>query len=367
MTVYAVTLNTLTPLHIGDSDELRQDFDFVAHSNGRTYRLNEDVILREKEPFLRDRQGNYVPLGKLLDDADFTNKDFFRYILPGVPRSKKTDARVKSFIKDVHDRPYIPGSSFKGALRTALAWTGWDEVIKRPLVRNDIGQAGKPKSADDRLDKKIFGDEPKYDLLRALHVSDLSGAGKANETMKIVNAQVLTKKSAGSPIELEAVKSKVAFTGTITIDDALFSDVAERELHFRNRQHWLTELVARAQKHTAARAEQLAAWFEHADQGEDIARYYRQLAGAKLGAHKFAAQIGWGAGWDAKTFGAHLQEDARLFEQIVADFRMHRAAPGSPPRKPGDPFPRSKRAVMNLKEAKPYAPLGWVMVELKPQ
>ncbi len=364
MTVYAVTLNTLTPLHIGDSDELRQDFDFVAHSNGRTYRLNEDAILQAKEKFLLDRQGTYRLPGKLLDDADFKNADFFRYILPGVPRSKKIDARVKSFIKDVHDRPYIPGSSLKGALRTALAWTGWDEVKPR-LDRATIGRskswAGQP------LERKLFGPDPNHDVLRALHVSDLASSANANASMMLVNAQVLTKKGAGSPVELEAVKTKIEFHGTLTIDEVLFSEFAERELHFANREHWLKELMPRVQAHSRARIEQLAAWYESADNGASIAQFFRDLAKVKFGAHRAVLQLGWGAGWDAKTFGAHLQEDARLFEQIVADFRMHRAAPGSPPRKPGDPFPRSKRAVMNLKEAKPYAPLGWVKVELKPQ
>ena len=80
-------------------------------------------------------------------------------------------------------------------------------------------------------------------------------------------------------------------------------------------------------------------------------------------------QLGWGAGWDGKTFWTHLQSDPRLFEELVRDFRMHKAAPGSPPRKEGDPFPRSKRAAMGVKGgvARPVAPFGWVLVELKPQ
>jgi CRISPR-associated protein Csm5 len=362
MTVYQVTVRTLTPLHIGDGDELKKDFDYAV-ANQHTYRLDVDAILRAKEAQVQlNAYGEYPPPQRLLEEGDYQLAKYFRYVLPGVPRSPKTDARVKSFIKDVHDRPYIPGSSLKGALRTALAWAGWDEV-KPKLDRAAIGRskswAGQP------LERKLFGPDPNHDLLRALHVSDLVNSANANASMMLVNAQVLTKKGAGSPVELEAVKTKIEFHGTLTIDEVLFSEFAERELHFANREHWFKELMPRIQAHSRARIEHLAAWYEAADNGASIAQFFRDLAKVKFGAQRAVLQIGWGAGWDAKTFGAHLQTDARLFEQIVADFRMHRAAPGSPPRKAGDAFPRSKRAVMNLKEAKPYAPLGWVIMTMK--
>ena len=265
---------------------------------------------------------------------------------------------MKSFIKDVHDRPYIPGSSLKGALRTALAWSGWPEV-KPSLDRSAIGRsrswAGQP------LERKLFGPDPNHDLLRALHVSDLAGPQRAGEGLLLVNAQVLTKKSAGSPVELEAVKSEMVFKGTLTIDETLFGPLAEPELRFGNRRHWLDELAARAQAHSAARAQQLAAWFESADGGEAVGRFYRQLANARVGANSALLQIGWGAGWDGKTFWTHLQQDPELFEQLVVDFRLHKGAPGSPPRRSGDPFPRSKRAAMMVRDgvARPAAPLGW--------
>jgi len=363
MTVYHVTLKTLTPLHIGDGDELRQDFDFATH-NDRTYRLDEDAILSAKEAQWSSLKGDYPPPGRLLVDADYSNAALFRYVLNGVPRSKKTDARVKSHIKDVHDRLYVPGSSLKGGLRTALAWTGWGEVKPR-LERASIGR--NKSWAAQPLERKLFGPDPNHDLLRALHVSDLHGPAKAGEGLILANAQVLTKKSAGSPVEMEAVKGDMAFEGSLTVDDTLFGEMAERELHFANRKHWLDEMMARAQKHSLARIQQLAEWFEHADNCEPIARFYRQLAAARLGANAALMQLGWGAGWDGKTFWTHLQSDTRLFEELVKDFRMHKAAPGSPPRKPGDPFPRSKRAAMVVKEgvARPAAAFGWVLVELK--
>ncbi|MBI5292448.1 MAG: type III-A CRISPR-associated RAMP protein Csm5 [Chloroflexi bacterium] len=365
MTVFEVTLKTLTPVHIGDGDELRQDFDFAVRG-GRTYRLNEEAVLESKEALLiSDRGGQYpLPATLLKTDADFNTTSFFRYTLSGIPRSRKSDARVKSLIKDVYDCPYIPGSSLKGALRTALAWTGWNEV--KPKL--DRGAIGRSRSwAGQGLERKLFGPDPNRDLLRALRVSDLAGLTRAGEGMMLVNAQVLTRKSAGSPVELEAIRPEVALNGSITIDDVLFTSFAERELHFANREHWLRELMARAQKHSFARLVKLAEWYERGEGYEAIAKFYGQMLNAKIGANAALMQIGWGAGWDGKTLWTHLQTDPQLFEQLVNDFRMHKATRESPPRKPGDPFPRSKRTAMVVKDgaAKAAAPLGWVLVELK--
>lgn len=371
MTVYDVTLQTLSPLHIGDGNELRQHFDF-AFFKENTYRLDEDAILREKESELRpDARGHYPPPGKLLKDADFNNKALFRYVLRGALRSAKTDARMKSFIKDVRDVPYVPGSSLKGAIRTALAWTGWEEVrpkLDRSAVGTSKSWAGQP------LEKKLFGPDPNHDLLRALRVGDLSlpqkdsgDRPKAGEGLLVVNAQVLTMKNSGSPIELEALPGDITFGGSITIDDTLFGKIAEKELRFGNRRHWLDELAARVQAHSKARIAELVEWFEKADPSYNaIAKFYRQLDAAQLGANQALVQLGWGSGWDGKTFWTHLQKDAALFEKLVSDFRMHKAAKDSPPRKIGDAFPRSKRAAMSVRQGKAQAvaPFGWALLEL---
>ena len=364
MTVYNVKLQTLSPLHIGDGDELRQNFDFVVHEN-HTYRLNEDAILLAKENLLRpDRQGHYPTPGELLTNADFDNGNLFRYVLRGAARSGRTDARMKSFIKDVYDRPYIPGSSLKGALRTALAWTGWDEVkpvMERAALGNSRSWAGQ------KLERKIFGADPNHDLLRALHVSDLFGPREAGGKLMVVNAQVLTRRAAQSPIELETLSGDVEFNGSLTVDEALFKPFAERELGFSNRKHWLDELAARAQRHSHARIVELADWFETADQTySSIAKFYRQLSETQLSPNQAVMQIGWGAGWDGKTFWTHLQKDARLFERLIEDFRMNKAGRASR-REAGDAFPRSKRAAMVVRQgvSRAAAPFGWVLMELE--
>jgi len=362
MTVYNLKLTTLAPLHISDGIELRQDFDFVVHHD-RTYRLDENAILEKYESEIQHRAPKYPLPGTLLQDTDFANPALFRYQMIGTPRSVRADARLRSQIKDAFDRAYIPGSSLKGALRTALAWTGWDEIRPR-LDRSAIGRnrswAGQP------LEHSLFGPDPNHDLLRALHVGDLNGPTRPGESMIVVNAQVVTIRSTGSPVELEAIRPDVVFTGALTVDDALFSGFAENVLHFSKHKHWLEEIMARAQKHSLARLQRLAEWHERAEQNEAVAGFYRKMLAAEMGPNAAFIQLGWGGGWDSKTFGSHLQKDTTLFDSLLSDFKMQHRSRNAPPRKPGDAFPASRRVAVSVKlGGRPARPLGWVLVELE--
>jgi len=365
MANFILNVKTLTPLHIGSGDELRQGFDFIV-KNGRTYRLDVDAILAAKgDRMTPSRAGSYPRPDELLTSNDLSNPAFFRYSLAGSPRSGQADARLKACIKDVYDCAYIPGSSLKGAFRTALAWSGWKEVNPR-LERGAIGR--KPKDAAQPLERELFGPNPNHDLLRALQVGDCIGSQKPGDRLRVVNAQVLTMRRAGSPVELEAISGDTEFSGVLRIDDTLFSPLAEHKLHFSKRRHWLDELTARVQRHSQARIGKLIAWFERAEGAEDVAKFYRRLAEPVLAPNQALLQLGWGTGWDGTTFGTHLQTDIHLFEVLVRDFRLHKANRQSPPRRAGDPFPRSKRVAMKVKEgrAAPAAPFGWVVLEINP-
>ena len=363
MSVYKMSLSTISPLFIGEGKELRQGFDFVM-SNGRTYRFNEEKVLEARQSKLvPDRSGQYPLPGRLLDKQDLQDTALIRYVLPGEIHSNRADARLQSCIKDVYDRPYIPGSSIKGALRTALGWYGWKEknlkVDFRKLGRRD-------KFAASAYEKDLFGDDPRKDLLKALRVGDCYGPEKAGQGLQIVNAQVLTKRSAGSPIELEAIKPDQCFTGSLSIDDSLFSAAANELLGLNDRKHWLDDLTRILNDHSRARIRMLAEQFQEFSRCDTVTKFYQLLLGqGELSQGNALIQLGWGTGWDGKTFWSRLQDDEDDFEEIINRYRMHRATRNSPRRKPGDDFPRSRRLVMSRKTGEPVRPFGWVLFQLE--
>lgn len=354
MTVYNLELETLSPVHIGSGDELKRDFDFVTDQY-ITYRLDVDKILSEKiDPSQIDQDRFPLP-GKLIQKREY--QKYSKYIMRGKPRSTRSNAVIQACIKDVFDCPYIPGSSLKGALRTALAWKALDDIDYQ--IRSDhIGR--KRKQAGSNLENKIFGRDPYHDLLRALQVSDLTGLEKPGEGLIIANGQVITKKDSGSPIELESLKRGVVFQGSIKIDDSLFEDWAEPKLKFQNRRHWLDELMPRTHAFTQDRIDPLIEWFNKAGI-EKIANFYVQIREAAVGQNRAILQLGWGGGWDSKTFASHLKKDEQLFTRLLKKFRMQKG------RGSGKDFPASKRVIVKDDGQNIYrlAPFGWVLLTLE--
>jgi CRISPR-associated protein Csm5 len=358
MTTYDLRISLISPVHIGTGVELRKEFDFITQ-HGCTYRLDEDAILADFIDQIRpDAFGNYPTLEKILTKAGAQNTKYYRYKLKGMLRSGKTDARLQECIKDIADQPYIPGSSIKGALRTALAWSGWEESNVK-LTQNKLGR--RKYWAGQKLEREIFGRDPNHDLLRALRVSDCTSKD-ASRHLVVVNAQVLTLKELGSPIELEAIGGDAVFTGAVTLDGYLFSAQAEQKLGFSEKRAWLSNLLVRAQQHSRARIEKMMSWYSKIDRGERVVNFLSKLLSFEAQPNQALIQLGWGTGWDGKTFWTHLMADQYQFEKILKDYQMVKKGK----RQPGDPFPKSRRVIMsgNNQEELPLAPFGWCLVEM---
>ncbi len=369
-TLYDVTVTTVTPLHIGTGADLLLNFDYVLHDK-RTWRIDENSLLESKaegdhnayEKILQNR-----PPAELLDErTDFTpDQPWFRYVLSGQPRAKSTGAQLREQIKDAYDHPYLPGSSLKGALRTALAWHGWEALRLRPQ-KASLGRS--PKWAAQQIEHDIFGPDPNHDLMRALQVSDSDPLGV--DSLMLVNAKVITPGSEGSPIEVEAIRPDTAFHLTMKLDEALFTPWAERRgVHFRDRADWLRHLAQIVHTHSLDRARRELAWFTKRTGAERSRDLYKTLAQARVAEGSFLLQLGWGSGWDGKTLGSRLSANGEFMEGIIQDYRLDRASRGK--RRPHDPFPKSRRITVGLAKSQSgqvreilTLPLGWVLVEMK--
>jgi CRISPR-associated protein Csm5 len=359
-TTYNATISLLTPLHIGSGAELRRDYDYVTHGR-QTWMMDADAFLEDiywKDGKFDDRIIGR-PASELLQPTDFQpDSRYFRYVIPGVPKAEGHGAVVREQLKDVFDRPYLPGSSIKGALRTVLMWHGF-QAMKQRL---DVGVLSGSRSwAAQPIEREILGRNPNYDLLRALQVAD--SAPQTQNRLQLVNAKVFTgSEKTGAPIELEAIRSDTAFKTTFTIDEYLHSESAERTLKFGNRWSWLTELPEIARRHAIERTRAEMQWYRERKY-DQVAAFYGQmfeaLRSGALGQNSFIIQIGWGGGWAAKTIGSPLQSDTTAWERLLNDKRL---SPSRFRRRAGDAFPKSRRSV--TVNDKPVAPFGWCIVEM---
>lgn len=366
-TTYQATVTPLTPLHIGSGQRLLKDYDYAVHAN-RTWRINEDALLEAQnvdDPALADTLAR-TPPAQLLRPGDYRlDSPLFRYSLPGQPRATGEGAQLQEQLKTTTDEVYLPGSSLKGAIRTALAWHGWAEqqLRARPadLERN-------PRFAGRNLERALMGPDPNHDLLRALQVGDSAPAGK--DRLVLINVQVVSRGGLGSPIELEAIQPDTPFHLALKVDRVLFGDWARQYgLRLGGNPAWLEHLPDLIQAHTRQRLQTELAWYRQSPHTQPLAGFYRQLLKAQLPPQSCLLQLGWGAGWGDKTYGDRLQADGELMEYLISTYRLARGR-----RQAGDPFPKSRRAIVRVVKDKqghtqqrPSIPLGWVLLELKEQ
>ncbi|MCX7855690.1 MAG: type III-A CRISPR-associated RAMP protein Csm5 [Anaerolineae bacterium] len=367
--LYRARATLLTPLHIGSGRDLLLSYDYAVHG-GRTWRLNEEAILEAQnvdDPKVLERL-MATPPAQLLRPSDFQEgSPFFRYIIRGVPRSPAEGAQLREQLKDPYDRPYLPGTSLKGALRTALAWHAWRELGLRP-ERTRLNP--NPRFAAQGYERTLFGPDPNHDLLRALHVTDSAPVGA--DRLILINARVLHRGGQmASPIELEAVAPETVFSFTVKLDQALFSEWAQRHRLKMQGEEWLRALPAIVNRHTAQRLKEEQAWFNGVPGAERILEFYGGLGAPPQG---FLLQVGWGTGWDDKTLGSRLRADPNFLEGILRSPREGGYGIARGRRRPGDPFPKSRRVVTQVQRApdgrtleRPVAPLGWIWVEWEEQ
>lgn len=366
--LFNASVSLVTPLHIGSGRELLNEYDYAIWG-GRTWRINENILLETKDvddPKLVERISS-LPPGQLLADGDFDPQNphgLFRYVIDGAPRAQGEGAQLREQLKDAADRPYLPGSSLKGAIRSALLWHAWQA---RALEPETASLDRRREWAAQGYERALMGDTPNTSLMRALHVGDSQPAQK--DRLAIINARVMSRSGGlGSPIELEAVKGDTVFEGVaIKLDWQLFSNWARRAGLQSDGRDWLENLAEIVNRRAQERAQREMEWCRAIPAARLLADFYAQILRARLGPGRFLIELGWGTGWESKTFGSRLLADQAFMERVIEQYRLAKGE-----REYGDSFPKSRRVVMrfardaqgNVSEV-PARSLGWALVDLK--
>jgi CRISPR-associated protein Csm5 len=368
-TTWNVEIEILSPLHVGSGSELLLGYDLVPHRD-RTYRVDEDVLLEQalvQAESAGDAAMNRLLAGRpaveLLTEADFVpGSPLFRYAMPGTPFTRTIGAQIQEQIKDVYDRLYVPGSSFKGALRTLLAWGFYTRQERRP----DLSRLRRSRSwASQDLERDVFGRDPNRDWLRALHVEDtqpLEPNGHLSlRTVRVYPTQ--TRDSPGLNVDVEAVEPGTVFQTAIAVDEYGFQEQAASQLGWQGKRAWLGQLVTLGKEYARERLLTEAEFFNAHGGPQATQAFYgglvKQIVEGELADDEFLLQVGWGTGWESKTLGSGLlRQDDDEFERLLDQYRMTKERN----RQPGDPFPKSR--TLALRDDQPAIPMGWMRVRL---
>ncbi|MCX7049453.1 MAG: type III-A CRISPR-associated RAMP protein Csm5 [Candidatus Sumerlaeota bacterium] len=173
-------LTTLTPVHIGSGEVLNRVQDYDWRDN-RYVRLDMEAFLRDGKVTRADKE-TWIDLSPSLTDkrrAEIRAQIPARYHL-SAPAGGLKVTEVREAIK-TGGRPYLPASSVKGALRTALMWelllgkdgSVWDMLIEKSGEMTERRGKQVPKLREE------FRAQPFEDCLFRGAAPGARGAGRA--------------------------------------------------------------------------------------------------------------------------------------------------------------------------------------------
>ena len=165
---HQIQIRALSPVFIGDGDKIgKKEFIFLRREQRLLVPkiealyayLQKRGLAARYEQYLFDRQDKQK-LGDWLRDSGVPRKDYEQFtdyelcteegIFERCGRERPA-SEILCFIKDAYGKPYVPGSSLKGMMRTALLAA---EVRKNrqsyrtciEAIRRESSRRGKPKS-----------------------------------------------------------------------------------------------------------------------------------------------------------------------------------------------------------------------------
>lgn len=190
---YEGTIQVLSPMHIGCGEKIGKKEYIYMPGNHHVIipdlmKMYTDIqkkgLAREYEKYMMYTPPKGPSLGQWLKGKGFNSGDFIRWkryemdageaFVSQTARPKEIDA----FTKDAYGKPYIPGSSIKGMIRTAvLAW----EVQLHPERYANIEDNIKNASAERATRKNCLSRETKLLEQKVLYTlsKDTKKAGNA--------------------------------------------------------------------------------------------------------------------------------------------------------------------------------------------
>jgi CRISPR-associated protein Csm5 len=192
MATTTYTLTCLSPVHVGTGTQFSK-FDGV-YANGRWHLVDLDKVLahgvdaNELARAMSDRDFSWATW---LRDKGIALSDVAAYALPCSQAPEETP--VREAMKDVHQQPYLPGTSVKGAIRTAVLWrlmngnaqhqTFAAQYLTLCVKARDLFAEIQQRRAFDKPD------EHRAVLTQALRVSDEEGQVFQQTLYRILNVR----------------------------------------------------------------------------------------------------------------------------------------------------------------------------------
>lgn len=245
---YKIEITTIGPVHIGSGETIKKKEWLLDNKNNRAIIadtgklfafLQKHRLLEEFEKFFLGEAGNLQVWLKEhgIFPKDYSEFEKYSLDISGVNIKDKRLKDIALYIKDAYGMPYIPGSSLKGAIRTAILAkkikeTGYHDPAIIDQIYSDNGRNKKKflNSQSRRLNQQIFytGDFDQKntnnivnDIMKGIRVSDSAPVDCSNLTLcQKVDINTRDKETA-LPILRECIKPGCTITCELVIDTGI--------------------------------------------------------------------------------------------------------------------------------------------------
>lgn len=387
-TSYTVTLEVLTPVHVGSGDTVNAlgylrdgdalhvvDPDRWTAWLGQQGRAEQFVGWMERVLQITNRQQQrQVSLTRFVREelkrtdiariAENTARYTLRMEECGEPDALRG---FKTHIRDARGRAYLPGSSLKGAIRTALIENllQEDNRLEQALIQ-PLGRV--PATGDRRALRRdlrrvwqgmeqelLRGGQNKanFDLLRFVLVSDSEPLSPEQVSLRKVRSEG-TRLRTGTWIEALRPGASTRFTLSLVPDAPL----ELLKLGDDRREYLLWETLMEVLYKRAER--RLARELQYAYPAAVHNRLQQLRTRNRRDAPLLC--VGWGQGYLGTTVMGLVQDErAQEYARLIQKMRpaLPRGGQGVQPNR----FPKTRRAVRNAHEEAVY-PLGWLQLRV---
>lgn len=252
---YKIILTTKAPIHIGTNNTISKK-DYIVEKNVVLVFDNNKLIdfafknnlLDSLEKYYKDPK---VTLKKWFSENNISKEEqetLISYKADIQSDIKDSNIRnINSFIKDVYQQPYVPGSSLKGTLKNNIfSYIIANDVIKQNLMyevedvlqharnRGDLNR--KMSRVSSKMQNDIFSqykselpsDEIDDNFMRYIRISDSEPLSKEDIVICGRTEMFINKPDIQLPIYIECVKPNTKIEFKMTIDQELAPFVDEK-------------------------------------------------------------------------------------------------------------------------------------------
>ncbi|MCX8042623.1 MAG: type III-A CRISPR-associated RAMP protein Csm5 [Desulfobacterota bacterium] len=354
---YTCRITTITPVHIGSGNVLRENIDYIADKKtGRVTGLNMRKVFQTVEQMKSADLLSFVAACEKGDINDWFKKtklnpkDFATF--QGTFNTSEMPKEIREQQRNGFGIPYFPGSSLKGAFRTAI-------IVKLADAKKDlqclIATKVNPKFADQKIIKSLLGDDPNRNLMRCISVGD---ALFKTATPKIGLAKIASMKKKNGfdykpfAIAVECIRENENSEFQMSIDTYLLGDEQYRCLNFKQKLtfDFIREAIF---EFTKKIIDHEIKFCEEKLNHNELATFYKNtlpLQLKNLKQNEIILNLGWGIGWEGMT-GGLLTEDL-LNENIRKNLKLA-------PHRIDFPFPKTRKIAQVDNKITPW---GWIKI-----